>query len=156
MRGKQAKKREVEKDAVYGSKVVTKFINNVMKSGKKTVAERIVYDSLEKLGKELKGKPLEILEEAIENVSPKVEIRPRRVGGVNYQVPMPVPDYRQRTLAMKWIIEGARNRRGSDTFRKALTSELKDAFNEAGHAFKKKEDTHKMAEANKAFAHFQW
>jgi small subunit ribosomal protein S7 len=156
MRGKQAKKRKIQPDAVYNSILVTKVINRVMQGGKKTVAEKIVYSSMEQLGKDLKVKPLEALEKAMDNASPKLEVRPRRVGGVNYQVPMPVPEHRQLALGIKWVVEGARDRRKNEEFHVALTDELKDAYNGTGVAIKKKEDTHKMADANKAFAHFQW
>ncbi|MFC1780398.1 30S ribosomal protein S7 [Patescibacteria group bacterium] len=156
MRGKQAKKRKVQPDAVYNSTLVSSLINNVMKSGKKSLAEKIVYQSMELLEKDLKKKPLEILENAIENVKPKLEVRPRRVGGVNYQVPVPVPDHRQLSLAIKWIVAGARARRSKEEFFTALAAELKDAYKNTGFAIKKMEDALKMAEANKAFAHFQW
>lgn len=156
MRGKSAKRREVKRDAVYGSRLVTRFINTVMKDGKKSLAEKIIYKSMEALEKDLKKKPLEILEEAIENVKPRLEVRPRRVGGVNYQVPVPVAEDRQLALAIKWIIKGARDRRKKEEFSLALSDEIKDALKKSGFAYKKKEDTHKMAEANKAFAHFQW
>ncbi len=156
MRGKSAKKREVSRDAIYGSRLITKFINAIMKDGKKSLAEKIVYESMETLKKDLKKKPLEILEEAIENVKPRLEVRARRVGGVNYQVPVPVAEDRQLALALKWIIAGARDRRKKEKFPLALSDEIKDALKKGGYAYKKKEDTHKMAEANKAFAHFQW
>lgn len=156
MRGKSARKRKLQTDAVYNSTVVSAFINNVMLDGKKTIAEKIVYKSLKILQKDLKKKPLEILEKAIENVKPKLEVRARRVGGVNYQVPMPVRESRQLSLAIKWIIAGARDRRKSKEFYVTLADELKDAYKDTGFAIKKKEDMHKMAEANKAFAHFQW
>ena len=156
MRGKQAKKRKLEKDVLYNSTLVTKLINHVMKDGKKSLAEKIVYKSIEEAGKETKKKPIQVLEDAVENVKPRLEVRSRRVGGVNYQVPMPVSEHRQLSLAMKWIVDAARDRRKKEEFYVALKNELKDAFKSEGFAVKKKEDTHKMAEANKAFAHFQW
>jgi small subunit ribosomal protein S7 len=156
MRGKRAKKRQVTPDAVYNSGVVTKFVNKVMRDGKKAVAFKAVYSAMEKAAKELKIKPIEAIEKAIENVGPKIEIRPRRVGGVNYQVPVPVEEGRQLSLAINWIVTGARARRKKETFSQALADELTDANKNTGFAIKKKEDTHKMAEANKAFAHFQW
>jgi small subunit ribosomal protein S7 len=156
MRGKQAKIRKILPDAVYSSTLVAKFVNNLMLSGKRSVAEKIVYKSLENLEKDLKMKPVEILEKAIENAKPKLEVRPRRVGGVNYQVPLPVAESRQLALAIKWIIRGARDRRKNEEFNVALAQELKEAFHNTGFAVKKKDDMHKMAEANKAFAHFQW
>lgn len=156
MRGKQAKKRKTKPDAIYNSVLVSKLINNVMLDGKRSLAENIVYQSMGVLGDDMKKKPLEVLENAIENVRPSLEVRPRRVGGVNYQVPMPVPEHRQTSLALKWIVAGARGRRKKEKFHVALTDELKDAYKNTGFAMKKKEDMQKMAEANKAFAHFQW
>ncbi len=156
MRGKQAKKRKTKPDAVYNSKVVASLINNVMLDGKKVVAEGIVYKSFDILKKDLKKKPLDIIETAIENVKPKLEVKPRRVGGVNYQVPMPVSEQRQLSLAIKWIIQGARARRKKEEFCEAFAAEIKDAYKNLGFAVKKREDMYKMAEANKAFAHFQW
>lgn len=156
MRGKQAKTRQIKPDAVYGSALVTQIVNKVMRDGKKNLAEKIVHQSLDLLEKDIKGKAIEILEKAVDNVKPKLEIRPRRVGGVNYQVPMPVSEHRQTALAIRWIIDAARDRRKSEEFHVALAGELKDAYKSTGVAIKKKEDTHKMAEANKAFAHFQW
>lgn len=156
MRGKQAKKRKVIPDARYNSPLVGKLINNVMLKGKKALAEKVVYESMDMLEQTTKQKALEALEKAIENVKPKLEVRPRRVGGVNYQVPTPVPDHRQLFLALKWIVTGARGRRTKETFTQALSAELVDAYKGTGFAMKKKEDMEKMAEANKAFAHFQW
>lgn len=156
MRGKQAKKRKVIPDAKYNSIVVTKLVNNVMQDGKKALAEGIVYGAIEHLSKEVKKDPLEAFEKALENVKPKLEVRGRRVGGVNYSVPTPVPDHRQLFLALKWIVTGAQQRRTKEEFKKALSEELVDAFKNTGFAIKKKEDAHKMAEANKAFAHFSW
>jgi small subunit ribosomal protein S7 len=156
MRGKSAKKRTVKPDVVYNSTVVERIVNNIMRGGKKSVARRIVYDALESLEKDIKKKPIEILEKAVNNVQPSLEIRPRRVGGVNYQVPTPVPEHRQLALAIKWMIEGARSRRSKESFSQALADELRDAYKGTGFAMKKKDDTEKMAEANKAFAHFQW
>lgn len=156
MRGKQVKKRKAIPDAKYSSIFVAKLINNVMNAGKKALAEKIVYTAMDNVGKAVKKEPLEALENAIENVKPKLEVRPRRVGGVNYQVPTPVPEHRQLFLALKWIVTGARSRRTKEDFIKALTDELIDAYNKTGFAMKKKEDAQKMAEANKAFAHFSW
>ncbi|MBN2016515.1 30S ribosomal protein S7 [Candidatus Dojkabacteria bacterium] len=156
MRGKQAKERKAQADAVYNSAIASKLINHVMVGGKKNLAEKIVYSTMDLLKKDLKKEPLEILDVAIENVKPKLEVRPRRVGGVNYQVPVPVSDTRQLSLAIKWIVSGAKARRKKEKFYIALADELKDAYKNSGFAAKKKEDTHKMAEANKAFAHFQW
>ncbi|MBD3362342.1 30S ribosomal protein S7 [Candidatus Dojkabacteria bacterium] len=157
MRGKKASAREIEPDAKFKSKLVTKFINIVMQDGKKSVAEKIMYEAMDLLEKGAKKKKaLEALEEAIDNVKPKVEVRSRRVGGANYQVPVPVNERRQQSLAIRWIVEAARGNRGSSTFSNQLGQVLLQSFKKEGAAFKKKEDTHKMAEANRAFARFAW
>jgi small subunit ribosomal protein S7 len=143
-------------DPVYNSEVVTKFINKVMWDGKKTLAERIVYGAIEKLNNKEEGtKGIDIFFKAIENVKPLLEVRSRRVGGATYQVPMEVRPERQQTLAIRWIVDAARNR-NERTMIDRLANELWDAANERGAAFKKREDTHRMAEANKAFAHYRW
>jgi small subunit ribosomal protein S7 len=161
MRGKRAKQRTIEPDAKYGSEVVSKFINYIMLDGKKRTAEGVVYKAMADLkqkkeveGKKVNVKALEVLETAINNVKPKLEIRSRRVGGANYQVPVPVPPSRQNALAMKWIIKAAREARGNKALHVSLQNEIVSAFNNEGNAIKKKEDTIKMAEANKAFAQF--
>ncbi len=156
MRGKQAKKRKLTPDAMYGSVEVTRFINYIMQDGKKSVARAIVYGALEKLGEETKMKPLEAFTKALGNVKPKMEVRSRRVGGANYQVPVPVTPARQESLAMRWIIQAMRDGRKDADSATTLYRELSNAFKKEGLAFKKKEETHRMAEANKAFAHFQW
>jgi small subunit ribosomal protein S7 len=142
-------------DPVYNSQVVTKFINKVMWDGKKTLAERIVYGAIERLDQKGEEKGIEIFFKAIENVKPLLEVRSRRVGGATYQVPMEVRPERQQTLAIRWIVDAARNR-NERTMVERLANELWDAANERGAAYKKKEDTHRMAEANKAFAHYRW
>lgn len=156
MRGKQAKIREIKPDAKYNSQLVTKFINNIMKDGKKATATNVLYGAMDYLAEQTKKGALESFEQAIENIKPKVEVRSRRVGGANYQVPVPVSERRQEALSLRWIIGAARGSRkdtGSDvTFGKVLL----DAYNKEGAAYKKRDDTHKMAEANKAFAHFSW
>lgn len=148
-------RRDVLPDPVYGSKVVTRFINKVMLDGKKGIAESIVYGAFDiaqsKLGKE----PLEIFEQALNNVMPVLEVRARRVGGANYQVPVEVRADRRLTLGIRWLVTFAR-KRSERTMEARLAGELMDAYNNAGAAVKKKEDTHKMAEANKAFAHYRW
>ncbi len=154
MRGKQAPKREIKPDEIYGSKMVSKLINYIMKDGKKAIARKNVYSAMELLEKETKTKALEALEKAVNTVKPKIEVRSRRVGGSNYQVPVPVPEDRQTALAFRWIIEAARNNRGGAEFYKALARELKDAFNGEGNAVRKRDEVKKMAEANKAFAQF--
>ncbi len=148
-------KRDVLPDPVYHSKTVTKFINKVMLSGKKSVAQRVVYDAFETI-KEKTGKdPLEVFETALKNVMPVLEVRARRVGGANYQVPVEVRPERRQTLGIRWLVNYARLR-GEKTMDARLSAELMDAANNVGAAIKKKEDTHKMAEANKAFAHYRW
>ena len=143
-------------DPVYNSEVVTKFINKVMWDGKKTLAERIVYGAIDRLNEKEEGtKGIDIFFKAIENVKPLLEVRSRRVGGATYQVPMEVRPERQQTLAIRWIVDAARNR-NERTMVERLANELWDAANERGAAFKKREDTHRMAEANKAFAHYRW
>jgi small subunit ribosomal protein S7 len=156
MRRRRAPKRPVMPDPVYNSEVVTKFINKVMWDGKKTLAEKIVYGAIERLNEKEEGtKGIDIFFKAIENVKPLLEVRSRRVGGATYQVPMEVRPERQQTLAIRWIVDAARNR-NERTMVERLANELWDAANERGAAFKKREDTHRMAEANKAFAHYRW
>lgn len=156
MRGKQAKKRKLETDAVYNSILVTKFINYIMQDGKKSVARKHVYGALDKLAVATKMDALEALKKAINNIKPKMEVRSRRLGGANYQVPIPVEEDRQLALAFRWIIAVCRDNRGSLTFTDRLTTELIAAFKKEGDAYKKREDTHKMADANKAFSHLNW
>ena len=150
-----AEKREVLPDAKYGDRVLTKFMNNLMVDGKKSVAERIVYSALERAQSKLKREPVEIFHEALENVKPSVEVRSRRVGGATYQVPVEVRTERRQALAIRWIIAAARSRNESTLIDK-LSGELLDAANNRGSAVKKREDTHKMAEANRAFSHYRW
>src|SRR3954462_6577919 len=143
-------------DSRYGSPVVASLISSVMKDGKKSLAERIVYSAIEetRTGADVVD-PLEVLLKAVENVRPRLEVKSRRVGGATYQVPMEVPPGRQLSLAMRWIVQYADNRRGM-TMADALAHEIRDAANGQGNAIKKREDTHKMAQANRAFAHFRW
>ncbi|MEK7537108.1 MAG: 30S ribosomal protein S7 [Patescibacteria group bacterium] len=155
MRQGQAPKRPNEPDIKYQSALVAKFINYIMRSGRKTIARRIVYDSLESAEKKLGKSPLEILEQVIKNAGPDQELRSRRIGGANYQIPYPVKQDRRITLALRWIIDAAKAKKGKPMDDK-LTQELIDAFNNTGLAVKKKIDTHRMADANKAFAHFAW
>ena len=148
-------KRDVLPDPLYNSKLVTRLINSVMYDGKKGVAQKIVYDAFE-IVKEKTGKdPLEAFEAAMENIMPVLEVKARRVGGATYQVPMEVRPERRETLGLRWVTLYARNR-SERTMKERLAGEIMDAINEQGGAFKKREDTHKMAEANKAFAHFRW
>ena len=148
-------KSDVLPDPVYHDKIVTKFINKVMLSGKKGVAERVVYDAFETIRSKTGKDPLEVFQTALRNVMPVLEVRARRVGGANYQVPVEVRPDRRMTLGIRWLVSYARLR-GEKTMDERLSAELMDAANNTGAAVKKKEDTHKMAEANKAFAHYRW
>ena len=148
-------KRDVLPDPVYHSKTVTKFINKVMLSGKKSVAQRVVYDAFDTIREKTGQDPLEVFETALRNVMPVLEVKARRVGGANYQVPVEVRPDRRMTLGIRWLVSYARLR-GEKTMDARLSAELMDAANNTGAAIKKKEDTHKMAEANKAFAQYRW
>lgn len=172
-RRKAAPKREMMPDPLFGSELVAKFVNCVMKSGKKSVAERIVYGALEKLiedeegggseggsrglytSEKLRKSALETFKKALENVSPRVEVKSRRVGGSTYQVPVEVRPERREALGMRWLV-GSAVKRGEKTMKHRLANEIRDAAQNRGGAVKKREDTHKMAEANKAFAHYRW
>ncbi|MCI4445904.1 MAG: 30S ribosomal protein S7 [Candidatus Aminicenantes bacterium] len=149
------RKRKPQPDPVYNSTLVGKFINIVMKRGKKSVAERIVYNTLEILKQKAKEDPLKTLEKAIDNARPLLETKSRRVGGANYQVPVEVPENRSISLGMRWLAKFAQERSGKSMEEK-LAAEIIDALSNKGGAVKKKEDTHKMAEANRAFAHYKW
>ena len=150
-----AEKREVLPDAKYGDRVLTKFMNNLMIDGKKSVAETIVYNALDRVENKVKRAPLEIFHEALDNIQPSVEVRSRRVGGATYQVPVEVRPERRQALAIRWLIAAARNR-NETTMIDRLSGELLDAANNRGAAVKKREDTHKMADANRAFSHYRW
>lgn len=154
-RRKVVKKREVEPDPVYGNPLVTKFINSLMKRGKKSIAEKIFYDSMEIIEKRMGQQGIQVFKQAINNAKPVLEVRPRRVGGATYQVPMEVRPERRTALAIRWIIQNARLRK-EHSMAERLALELIAASKNEGGAIKKKEDTHKMAEANKAFAHYRW
>ncbi len=153
-RGKTAK-RDVLPDPLYNSKLVTRLINNVMYDGKKGVAQKIVYDAFDIIRVKTGKEPLEVFEAAMENVMPVLEVKARRVGGATYQVPMDVRAERRQTLGLRWITSYSRAR-SERTMKERLANEIMDAVNSTGSAFKKKEDTHKMADANRAFAHFRW
>ncbi|MCQ2708863.1 30S ribosomal protein S7 [Helicobacter pylori] len=155
MRRRKAPVREVLGDPVYGNKVVTKFINKMMFDGKKSVAEKIIYKAFNKIEEKSGEKGIEVFEKALERVRPLVEVRSRRVGGATYQVPVEVRSSRQQSLSIRWILEATR-KRNERMMVDRLANELMDAANDKGAAFKKKEDVHKMAEANKAFAHYRW
>ncbi len=154
-RRREVQKREVLPDPKFGSTQITKFVNMIMVSGKKSVAEMIMYNALDRIGEKGSGEPIDVLDKALENVSPMVEVKSRRVGGATYQVPVEVRINRRQTLAMRWLIDAAR-RRGEKSMQLKLAGELMDAAENRGNAVKKREDTHRMAEANKAFAHFRW
>ena len=151
----RAEKREIIPDAKYGDVVLTKFMNSVMYDGKKSVAEQIVYGALDTIETKLKTDPLPVFKSALENVAPSIEVRSRRVGGATYQVPVEVRTERREALAIRWLITAAR-KRNENTMEERLAAELSDAVNNRGTAVKKREDTHKMADANKAFSHYRW
>ena len=151
----RAEKREVNPDPKFGDVVLSKFMNSIMLDGKKSVAERIVYGALDEVEQKAKANPVETFHSALENVAPSVEVRSRRVGGATYQVPVEVRSERRQALAIRWMIAAARNR-NETTMVARLSGEIMDAANGRGSAVKKREDTHKMADANKAFAHYRW
>jgi len=155
MRGKKKLKREISPDLVYNNITVTKFINQVMRRGKRTIAQKIVYQSFENIKEKTKKEPLEVFDLAIGNVKPLLEVKPKRIGGATYQVPRQVPAERGETLAMRWLIQAAKSKKGKP-MKEKLAEELIEASENRGAAIKKKEDTHRMAEANRAFAHFAW
>ena len=154
-RRRRAEKREVLPDPKFGDLTVTKFMNYVMYEGKKAVAENIVYGAFDIIEGRAKANPLEVFKAALENVAPAIEVRSRRVGGATYQVPVEVRPERRRALAIRWLVNAARNR-GENTMTEKLAGELLDASSNRGTAVKKREDTHKMAEANRAFSHYRW
>jgi small subunit ribosomal protein S7 len=154
-RRREVPKRETLPDPNFGSTLVTKFINCMMVQGEKSVAEGVFYRSLDIIKDRTKEDPVKVFKKALDNVKPVLEVKSRRVGGATYQVPVEVPQDRRTSLAIRWIILNARSR-GEKTMREKLASELLDASNNRGGAIKKKEDTHRMAEANKAFAHYRW
>lgn len=148
-------KRDVLPDPVYHSKLVTKLVNQVMWDGKKSVAERICYGAFDIVAQKAGKNAIDVFDDAMKNIMPVLEVRPRRVGGANYQVPVEVRSDRRQTLALRWMVSYAR-KRGEKTMEQRLAGEILDAYNNTGGAYKKKEDTHKMADANKAFAHYRW
>ncbi len=155
MRKRRAEKREVLNDPIYNSKIVTKLINRVMLYGKKGTAQTILYDAFDIVREKTGKDPIEVFEAAYENVKPALEIRSRRIGGGNYQVPVEVREERQQALALRWLVQYAKNRNGKG-MAENLANEIIDASEGTGGAVKKREDTHKMAEANKAYAHYRW
>ena len=150
-----AEKREIQPDPKFGNFVVSKFMNSIMRKGKKSVAENIVYGALDLIEGKTKQNPISVFEQALDNVVPSIEVRSRRVGGATYQVPVEVRASRSTTLALRWIVSYARSRR-EKTMTERLMNELLDASNGLGASVKRREDTHKMAESNKAFAHYRW
>ncbi len=148
-------KREIKPDTKYNNVMVTRFINKLMRGGKKSLATRILYNSFDIIEEGMKKSPLDVFEQAIENTGPVLEVKPRRVGGATYQIPMEVPPDRRFSLAVRWLLQSARSRSGKSMAEK-LANELMDAAQGTGAAIKKKDDTHRMAEANKAFAHYRW
>ena len=155
MRKRRAEKRDVLPDAIYNSKVVTKLINTIMLDGKKGTAEKILYGAFDRIKEQTGSEPIDVYNKAMENIKPALEVKSRRVGGSNVQVPIEVSDERAQTLALRWLVNYARNGRGK-TMEEKLANEIMDAANGVGGAVKKREDTHRMAEANKAFAHMRW
>ena len=154
-RRRAAIKKEILPDHKFKDKILTKFMNRIMLNGKKSVSENIVYSAFNIISEKTNKKPIEYFHIALENVKPSLEVRSRRVGGATYQVPVEVRPVRSQALAMKWIVESARKRRDK-TMKERIANELMDAFNKKGNAIKKREDNHKMAEANRAFSHFRW
>ena len=154
-RRRRAEVREVLPDARYGDKTLTKFMNNLMIDGKKAVAEGIVYNALKRVERKIRRDPVEAFHEALDNVRPSIEVRSRRVGGSTYQIPVEVRPERRNALAIRWLISAAR-KRSEHTMEERLANELMDAVNQRGAAVKKREDTHRMAEANRAFSHYRW
>ncbi|ACM23165.1 MULTISPECIES: 30S ribosomal protein S7 [Thermotoga] len=155
MRRRRAERRQIPPDPVYGDVLVAKLINKVMWDGKKTIAQKIVYGAFDIIKEKMKKDPLEVFRQAVENVKPVLEVRPRRVGGATYQVPIEVQEPRRTSLAIRWIVEAARAKKGRP-MKEKLAEEIMAAYNNTGTAIKKKEDTHRMAEANRAFAHYRW
>ena len=151
----RAEKRDIIPDPKFGDVILTKFMNSIMKDGKKSAAERIVYGALDRVEDKAKTDPVELFHQALENVSPAIEVRSRRVGGATYQVPVEVRAERKKALAIRWLIAAARGR-NENTMVERLSGELMDAANNRGAAVKKREDTHRMAEANRAFSHYRW
>ena len=151
-----AERRDIIPDAVYHSELVARLVNVIMRDGKRSTAERVVYSALDEIrAKQKTDEPLEVLEAAVDNIKPRVEVKSRRVGGATYQVPLEVSGPRQLTLALRWLVQYAQGKRGTDMGH-ALAQEVMDAYNNQGSSVKKRDDTHKMAQANKAFAHYRW
>ena len=148
-------KREITPDPIHNDEVVARFVNQIMRNGKKSIAQRIFYNALIEIKQSFKEDPMPVFKKAVENIKPAFEVRSRRIGGATYQVPVDIRPRRQLTLAMRWLVAFAR-KRNEKTMSKRLAAELADAYNNRGNAFKKRDDVHKMAEANKVFAHYKW
>jgi len=155
VRKNRAERREVKPDSVYDSVLVNRFINKIMLDGKKSLAEKLLYESMEQLQEQTGDQPVTILQEALDNVMPTLEVKSRRIGGSNYQVPVEVDDHRRRSLAIRWIVNDARSR-NDRTMKERISKAILDAYNNEGGAVRKKEEVHRMAEANRAFAHYGW
>ena len=155
MRKRRAIKRDVLPDPIYNSKVVTKLINAVMNDGKRGTASKILYEAFDKIKEQTNQDPMEVFNKAMENITPALEVKSRRVGGATYQVPCEIRPVRRQTLAIRWVVDASR-KRGEKTMMERVAAELLDAFNNTGNSVKKKEEMHRMAEANKAFAHYRW
>jgi small subunit ribosomal protein S7 len=155
MRRRKSEQHEFAPDARYGSALVTHLVNIIMNRGKKSTAQRTVYGALEQIKEQTGEDPIAVYQQALENIKPKVEVKSRRVGGATYQVPIEVPPARQSSLALRWIVDYSRGRKGA-SMQRALALEILDAYKNQGNAVKKRDDTHKMAAANKAFAHYRW
>ena len=155
MRRRKSEQHEFAPDARYGSALVTHLVNIIMSRGKKSTAQRTVYGALDQIKEQTGEEPIAVFQQALENIKPKVEVKSRRVGGATYQVPIEVPSARQTSLALRWIVDYSRGRKGA-SMQRALALEILDAYKNQGNADKKRDDTHKMAAANKAFAHYRW
>lgn len=157
-RGGVVRKRKIEPDPIYANRLVTRFINRMMDDGKKVVAQKVIYSTLDKIKEQTKEDPITVFEAAIKNVAPRMEVRPRRVGGANYQIPIEVRGDRKEALAIRWLLKASAERPSAQfrTFADKLSAEVLDAYQNKGAAIKKRDDTHKMAEANRAFAHLRW
>jgi small subunit ribosomal protein S7 len=155
MRRRKSDQHEFAPDARYGSELVTHLVNIIMSRGKKSTAQRTVYGALDQIKEQTGEEPIAVFQQALENIKPKVEVKSRRVGGATYQVPIEVPAARQTSLALRWIVDYSRGRKGA-SMQRALALEILDAYKNQGNAVKKRDDTHKMAAANKAFAHYRW
>lgn len=155
VRKNRAERREVKPDSVYNSVLVNRFINKIMMAGKKSLAESLLYEAMDQLQEQTGEEPVTVLQEALSNVMPTLEVKSRRIGGSNYQVPVEVSDHRRRSLAIRWIINDARNR-NERTMKERLNNAIMEAYNNQGGAVRKKEEIHRMAEANRAFAHYGW